>query len=78
MSKAGNGQRAGGAALMDSVVPYATINRRERSRKLAQTRRDKYKSIMDDLVGVSNVKPKMQMTQNVCGNLISVYTVLTN
>ena len=64
MSKAGNGKRVEGGTLMDSAVPYATVNRRERSRKLAQTRRDKYKSIMDDLIGVSNVKTIVQRVQD--------------
>ena len=41
-----------GASCEDQSVPYSTIARRERSRKLAQRRRDTYKTIMDDLTGV--------------------------
>ena len=54
----------GGTPLVDSSVPYATVNRRERSRKLAQRRRDTYKSIMDELIGVSMYHTYIDGTKN--------------
>lgn len=70
---------------MDSSVPYATVNRRERSRKLAQRRRDTYKSIMDELIGVSMYHtyteiPKMQKIRQVINlhNIIHVVYILNS
>ena len=57
MSREGHISAGGAAAynVVDPTVPYATVARRERSRKLAQKRRDSYKSIMDDLISVCTI-----------------------
>ena len=60
MSKEGRVRGAKGPVGDKSSVPYSTITRRERSRKLAQKRRDVYKKIMDDMTDVR--KPFMYMT----------------
>ena len=52
MSGRGRVKVGGASTCVDSSVPYSTIARRERSRKLAQRRRDTYKNIMEDLTGV--------------------------
>ena len=52
MSTKGRVKVGGASTCVDSSVPYSTITRRERSRKLAQKRRDTYKHIMEDLTGV--------------------------
>ena len=52
MSGRGRVKVGGASTSVDSSVPYSTIARRERSRKLAQRRRDTYKNIMEDLTGV--------------------------
>lgn len=53
MSKEGRVRGGRGSCDNKSSVPYSTITRRERSRKLAQKRRDTYKKIMDDMTEVS-------------------------
>ena len=52
MSGRGRVKVGGASTCADNSVPYSTIARRERSRKLAQRRRDTYKNIMEDLTGV--------------------------
>ena len=49
----GSGSKSAAGAGSGCPVPYSTITRRERSRKLAQKRRDIYKQIMDDMTSVS-------------------------
>ena len=51
-SAAAGGGGGGGGGSNAGPVPYSTITRRERSRKLAQKRRDIYKQIMDDMTSV--------------------------
>ena len=48
----GSGNKSAAAGSSGGPVPYSTITRRERSRKLAQKRRDIYKQIMDDMTNV--------------------------
>ena len=54
----GSGSKSAAGASSGCPVPYSTITRRERSRKLAQKRRDIYKQIMDDMTSVSKLEYK--------------------
>lgn len=65
MSKVGR-SKVGGATCVDQSVPHSTIARRERSRKLAQRRRDTYKTIMDDLTGVCRTWSPLSCSLGLC------------